>query len=421
MLGRLAKLAKFRSDSKKTTFAAFVFVLALILLIESIMDYYFPIVVEGSLGSNSAVGLIFGVTNIVALVCDFVFPRIFKNRSWYFLLIMGLFFQIGFPFFTNASLVTHIGALFIIAAVFWNIYFEFLAFARSNFVTANCDREDYARNWAIISAVISLSFVTGPILGSALLRTPMVGRITILHSLQLVALFFIIFFLPHPKPKAPEKMKRKWAFKFSVLREVGIIQTISRRISPILILGYLINSIGASIYMVGGLMGTKIFGGSGLDWIFVFLFEVASVTASFALSRVKIKHEKKLKSQILLLVGSFFLATLFVANGRPLWSAIAIFLCGLSVSFSWILNEAVYSDLSDRLRPNTLYISGMERMNDSLGYMTAPIIIGFLADRSGYLNGLATVGVACFVACFLLILITPRKLKLPQKDLDKLA
>ena len=90
------------------------------------MSYYFPVILGNTLESNALVGVVMAASSIMGLVCDLIFPQLFKRKSWKFLLITGIILGISFPITTNLGRHFTAFIIFVLASVLWGIYFEFI-------------------------------------------------------------------------------------------------------------------------------------------------------------------------------------------------------------------------------------------------------------------------------------------------------
>jgi MFS family permease len=61
---------------------------------------------------------------------------------------------------------------------------------------------------------------------------------------------------------------------------------------------------------------------------------------------------------------------------------------------------------------------GLSQASYSIAYIFAPSIMGFVADRVGYNSTFAIIGLFTAVAAAILLIITPKKLRLPQKEIN---
>lgn len=413
--------------TRKTVFAMYCLSLGFILIMEASMGYYFPIVLDKTFNSNLLTGAVIGFANLAALLCDFLIPELFKKRSWKFLLLAAVLIQIGYPTFIQAGLAFNITFFLIMAALFWNVYFEFLAFSRQNFIITNEKPEDYSRDWSLISVVISFTAIIGPIIGSQLASADLANSswiLAVIESLAVVSVLLLLFITPQKEDQQAQETQltsvhhrhRRW----SILKEFRLWEVLGTRILPVLFLGILVTINGAAIVTVGGLLGEQLLGQQKLDWLLVFMTSVPAIFVSMFLARVRIQHFKKLLSQISMVISGLSLILLPFVKDYPV-VVIALFFCSsLFSAIAWIFNEAVYSDLSRRSGEEKLYINSMERINDSVGFLIGPILIGFLADRVGYFTAFEILGAITIVVAFILILVTPHKIIIPHQELEDL-
>jgi MFS family permease len=416
-MNKIIKFLKPGSDlSRKDLFLLYILTLGFLGLVEGVMSYYFPIQLERTFGTNLSAGLVIGLVNIVALICDFLIPELFKKRSWKFLLLVSVFFQMGYPGFTQLSVIFGFSSLLIVAAIFWNIYFEFMAFSRQSFIISIEKKDDYSRDWSIIAVIMGVTSIIGPILGSYVVTNSKEGGVLILAVLQWLALLSVITLtFIAPVADIPGKLQHHRHIKWSILKEFKIWEILGHRILPVILLGSMLTIISSAVSTVGGLMGEQMMGGDSSGWILLVIFNIPLIFVSLILSRIRVKKFKKKISQICLGFSGIFLFFLPFIKDNNWGVIICFFLASIFISISWILNEAEFSELSRRSGENKLYINSMERINDSLGFMLGPILIGFLADKLGYYIAFEIIGLLTIMIAIILFLITPKRILMPHK------
>jgi MFS family permease len=382
------------------------------------MAYYFPIVLNENLNSNLLTGLLIGGANLAALACDFLIPKYFKKYSWRFLIITAILIQMLYPLNVHIGIFFSFSFTFIIAAIFWNVYFEFFAFARHNYIITNEKKENYSKAWGIITIFVNVAGVMGPILGSYLLNLQLFNRQILVSSIQVFVLILtgLLIFLS-PKNSITQELK---PMKTNFLKEINIYKVIYTKIFPVVLLGMMVSMISSSVLTVGGLLGEQMFGAQKLDWLIIFIFSIPSILVSFILIKLKIQRRKKRISQILLFIAAISLISMYFFQSYPIVILILFFLCSTGISAGWILNESVFSELSKRSDGNALYTNGLERIDDSLGFLIGPILIGLLSDRFGYFSAFTILGILSLVLAIFLIVITPRKLRMPKREIKKI-
>lgn len=421
MVVSLVKTLKLEDKiSGKKLFVFYLFALGALLMVEGVMAYYFPVQLEKAFGSNLQAGLVISLANIVALTCDFLIPELFKKRTWKFLILTAVLVQILFPTFTQLSIILTFPVLLIVAAVFWNIYYEFMAFSRHNFIISHEKKEDFAKDWGLISIVSGFTSIVGPIIGSKILDAGIVESSVTLFAIEFVALVAIFMLVSVAPEKIQEhKLEHHAKIRWNILREFKIWEILGRRVLPVILMGVMIAMQYSAVSTVGGLLGEEILGEQHLDWLLIFMFNVPGILVALLLARIQVPRFKKLLSQIsLILSGLSFIALPFISDNVPLVIA-SFFVSSIFSSLAWIFNEAVYSDLSRRADEEKLYINSMERLNDSIGFLIGPTLIGLLSDQLGYFVGFQIIGAICIVFGIILILVTPKKILIPHAKIDE--
>jgi MFS family permease len=408
-----------RIRSKISIVLIFTLPLFFIFLADSILSYIFPIVVEQKLNSNLLMGIVMSASSVIGVVCDLSFAQLLKERTWKFQLISGIIVAVSFPIILHISELVAAFALFLLASMLWGIYYELLLFAQQEFIVTEEKTKSYSRDWGIVFGTIQLTWITGPIIGSLLLQQISVARTVIVITLQVIALIFtfiLIFFTPYHHKVQLTKSKIKSVF--NLFRELGYWKILSRAILPVLIMGIMTEIIEATFWTIGGLFGREVTGSDGFDWIIFTAFSVPLIIGSMILARLDIHHHKKLLSQLALLVCGVLLAMVYFSKSSTGLLLIIVAVSSLFFAFASPLNEAVYSDLIGRIGGDKqLHLLGLAKANSSVAYIITPIIVGFLADRTGYHSTFALVGVFAIVISVVLLVISPRKIHLPEREI----
>lgn len=405
----------------KKLFVFYLFVLTLILLVEGIMSYYFPIVLDLAFDSTLVVGAIISFANIIAASLDFLIPEVFKKRTWRFLLLMAVIFQTLFPTLVQIGIFTNFSILLVLAAVFWNIYYEFMAFSRQNFLVLNEKKEDYSRDWGLFALVNGFTSIIGPIIGSRLLNISFIEGSVTIGALQLFAVISVLLLIStSPVKQSSEKLEINKKIKLNLLKEFKVWEVLGKRVLPAIIMGTTLAMQFSAIATVGGILGEQLLGEQKLDWLLMFMFYVPSVLVSLFLSRIRVPRFKKLASQIALIGAGGILITLPFVYESTFLVITVFFISSIFSSTAWIFNEAVYSDLSRRSGDQKLYINSIERLNDSVGFFIGPLLIGFLSDQLGFFVGFQIIGALCLLVGVILLMVTPKKLLIPHQELAEI-
>jgi len=301
----------------------------------------------------------------------------------------------------------------------WGIYYEFLSFSQQSFVISTENRESFSKDWGLVSIIIGVGSLVGPIVGSLLVHEELVNSATIIVALDFMAIIFAILLIySEKKGKKIEVIEEE--LKMSISKELIYWFVLVKRIWPPIVVGLAMTFISATFWTIGPLFGEKLLGDAGLDWLVVVIFILPTVPGAIILSKLKIIQHKKVISEVGLLLAGISMACIFLVQNNIVFVLFLILLLGLFLSFTWPLNEAVYSDITDRAGTNKLHITAITRANTSIGYVIGPLLAGLLADKTDYYIAFSIVGLAVVVISAILIVFTPKKLKLPQKTLLEL-
>ncbi len=94
-----------------------------------------------------------------------------------------------------------------------------------------------------------------------------------------------------------------------------------------------------------------------------------------------------------------------------------VFVSSLMLSLSYPLIEAVYSDIVARMGRERKHLLGLSLSMVSIAYIFGPVLSGLITSRVGERLTFVVVGAILVVISLLLLATTPRKLKLPQKEI----
>lgn len=397
---------------------AFLLPITLFRLFDSVLSYIFPIILEEHVSSNLIIGVIMALSSLIGLICDFLLPQILHNKSWRFFLIVGVVTALTFPIAVLLGDIFGLISIFVIAVVIWGVYYEFLLFSEQNYVVSEFEKEEYSRIWGVIGIIIDAVGIVAPILGSLILVFGNYSYSFISIFIQIIALFFALLLLKKDPHMREERAKSKVREYVSFLKEFRYWKELTKKIVPLLVMAFLLELISATFWVFGGLFGRELIGVPGLDWVVLVVSIVPTLIGSIIISKSGIQRRKKFYSQVSLLLGGLALVPFVFLNGNVTLSLLTIFLSSFLLSFSWPLNDAVYSDLQKRLDTKGIHLMGLSNAGYSVAYIIAPILMGFLSDLVGFQNAFSIVGVILAISALLLLLLTPRKLRMPHSKLD---
>jgi MFS family permease len=407
----------------KTNFsllAVFLMPVFFIYLADSTMSYLFPVVTETRLASNTLVGIVMAFSSFIGLLCDLIFPQIFRNKSWKFFIFMQLILA---PFF---SVFTYIGArtaslpFFLIAAAFWGIYFECLWFSLQKFVMTNERKENYSRTWSTIYSLIFIAKVIGPILGAYLIDISIEHAALNLVPFSILAFAILIIIVSINSPKKTKHVEIQPTYHPSLKDELNFWKLLLPTIFPIFLSTIVIMSFDAAIWTFGALFGESLFNDfKGLEASILIFYNISGLLANVWVSKLQIKANKKKLTNSFIFLGGLVLGSVVLFRGSNVSTLIIVSVASFVISLAFPLNDSVFSDLGNRLKKESIHLIAISRFTCSLAYILVPLGLGFIADSSDYYTAYSLLGLTIAFAGAILLLITPKKLRLNQKRIHQ--
>lgn len=407
----------FLKKTTPNTLLLFLVPFFLILLGDGILTYIFPIALEGHVNSNFITGLILSLSSVIGILCDFFIPLIFSKYTWRFQLIAGILLAITFPIATALGDMYSIVWLFIIASLLWGIYFEFLMFAQQGFIVAEEKPADYSHDWGIIEFLTDLVEIVGPIIGALLLIRGIFAYTSVTIFVEVIALILAILLVISRRSFPAQRPKSNLKEYVGFFKELKYWNILSKKVYIILIMAIIVEIVFAAFQTFAGLYGQQIINNPSWDWLILGFSTIPTLLGTLVISKLNISKGKKRLSQLAIILGGLVLSSLFLFNGKLIPILVIVFISNLIFSVCWPLDDAIFSDLQKRLKEKNLHMIGLSQASYSIAYIITPTITGFLADRVGYNNTFAIIGGVSAILGIILVLVTPRKLRLPQKEL----
>ena len=161
-------------------------------------------------------------------------------------------------------------------------------------------------------------------------------------------------------------------------------------------------------------LSTRNFWGS----LFLPLYTLPSLFMGIVIARWGIVSGKKRLSEKFLLFSGLFLVLLGVSSSIFL-QLFFVFISSILLSAAFPLVDAVYSDIVARMGRERRHLIGLSRSTISIAYIVGPILAGFIANAVGASLTFSVVGFFAFLVSVILLLTTPKKLRLPQVEIHE--
>lgn len=396
--------------SRVTSFSLILF---FIFLADAILSYWVPNFIEDTFQSSFVMGLIMGFSSLMGLLADLILPQIIKASSIRKMILLGVFSSLIFSGVLMTATYLPILLIFLLAMAVWGIYYEFLGFASQLFVSDYVPLRLHSSVWAILGVFKNLAYFLGPLLAAWLLargdRNPLFMAIVF----ALLSLSFILVSKKSHKTQGRVNIK-----KINILSELGHWKTLLRHVWPVVIMSLTIGFIDAAFWTSGAVLSETLARENFLGSLILPAYSLPSLIAGFAVAKMGVYKRKKKKALVLMLAAGFTLSIINVF-GNTLWLLTMVLMTSSLLSFSFPLIEGVYSDIIARMGRERQHLIGLSNSTFSIAYIIGPILAGFISQNYGEKITFSLIGMGTFAVAVILLWLTPKKLKLPQKELQK--
>lgn len=380
------------------------------------MSYVSPIFIESQVNSAFIMGLIFSFSSVVGIICDVLFPKLFTNQPHYFFLKATLLSAVIFPLvyllFPNHILT------FLIAMGVWGVYYELNLFSSFHFVHTYTDITNHSKTWNIISAIQSSAYAIAPIVAVELLTFGFTINFLFVCFLLGIAVILALLFRKKIVKKDVEislhkPQKKSWTTEFKIWH------ILLPKVWHLLLLQIALTAIDAGFWTIGTLLSQEMSMQHKFGGFLITAYIAPAILVGFIFGKITIiSHKKKLALITSAIAGGLFATYYFLESVLLLIgiTAIASIFTGIAVPQL----RAVFEDYISRLKDKNNEMIGLQGSSSSLAYVIGPIIATFLASVTGYKSAFSILGVILAVIALGLLFIIPKKIKMPQSELEAL-
>jgi MFS family permease len=388
-------------------------ILFFIFLGDAILSYWVPNFLQESLnGSSLVMGLVFSFSSIVGLVTDLVFPSLLKSFTVKRLVLCaGL---LGVAFLGMLMVGTKLPNIwvFLIAMSIWGIFYEFLGFGSQQFIADSVPLKLRASGWAILGTFKNLAFFFGPIIAGWLLLS---GK----YVLAGVTGFFMIsgitiLTLVSKKHERPISIQIS---EVNLWRELDHWRVLFVHVWPIIILSIFIGLIDATFWTTGAVWMKTLSEESVWGNFLLPVYQMPALFMGFVVAKWGIYKGKKKMAMKFLALSSIFLILLVFNLPIPIY-ILCIFMSSLMLGVAYPLIDATYSDIVARMGRERKHLVGLSNSTSTIAYIIGPVVAGYSSGIVGSKATFAMVGAATLVVSVILFFVTPKKLKLPESEIE---
>ncbi len=409
------KTAPLLTPLAKRIFHITVFI-TLVVLGEASLAYFVPNHIMNTFNNSALMGLIIATSSMVGLIADLTIPQLLPKLSVKRALSFTVFFQIMFAASLAVTMFIPSIPVFILAMGFWGIYFEFLSFTGKIFVATKVPRSHHSVAWANILFGRSLSYITGPIIISILLLG---GEWPVLRAILglVFGIQVLLLFLP-PKTTPTEEIIEQPKEPPQIKKELGYWKTLLKTAWPAVSLVFLFGLLDASFWTIGAVLSEKLYATFELAYLIIPAYIFPAMLSNLALMKLAITSYKEKLGALFLILGASSAVIFGLQEPGP---TLLLFSFGIGFfnSLAFNLAEATFSDLAERIGVHKQHMIGLSSSIYSLAFVIGPILAGALAFKFHEQLAFSIIGGIGMGISLLVLLLTPKRLLLPQKEIQK--
>jgi MFS family permease len=204
----------------------------------------------------------------------------------------------------------------------------------------------------------------------------------------------------------------------SILHELKIWGVLSSRVWHLFLFVFMLSLVDATFWSVGAVLSEEL-QNSGEHGLLLVLYGLPTLFLGFLAGRAAQPFGKKRAAFLLSAVGGIVLTMVGLVDNENLL-LVLVFIASCFFAISWPEIYAVFEDYVVRLGKTGNDFIGLQSSIVGLSYVIGPIFAGVIASVVGHQATFAVVGVMLTLTSLLVLVITPRKIKMPQAQLKEL-
>ncbi len=391
---------------------AFLVILFFVLLSDAVLSDWVPGYLQNTLGSPLAMGLMMALSSVVGFVMDLIFPQLLRSSGVRKLAGGALLGALIFLLSMLSSTWWSYAIILAMGMAAWGIYYELDSFMTQQFVAGVAPTHERSSVWGVVGGVRNAAYFLGPIVGG---YVAFYGDRAVVIGAMGVLIFAYLLFLFVRLPRDHEISHHDSSI--NIAEEVGHWYRLGLRVWPILLTSFVVGLIDATFWTTGTVLTDRLAQESSYGGMFLSAYMFPFLFAGLLVARWGVDVGKKKWAARFLLLGALSLMTVGFIDS-VLLILVAVGVAGLFIAMAFPLIDSVYTDLVARARKGRKHIIGMSSATFSLAYVIGPIISGYVTGRLGEEMTFTSVGGIVAIVAVYLMWATPKKLKLPQDEIQ---
>lgn len=393
----------------------FSLVIFFVTLADAIMSYMVPLTIEATLKDAALVGLILSCSSFFGIFINLLVVDKMSHKGFKFFLSKVFLFALIFPLiylvFPRDIIV------FLISMLIWSVYYEFIGYSKYSFVDKFVHIKEHTNAWGTLVTFSSLAYMLGPGIAAFLLYK--FAYLPFFAAIGLVAISLFVYLI-FEKSLLRKRSDRNvpTVDKRNIFKKLGLIKTLFKRLWMLVLFTTVIILMDVMMWTVGVLYTMKLRETSFLgDWLLV-IYGLPALFVGLVTENLKLEMGKKKIAFISASIAG--LCVFFMGLNSNIYSTLVfVFLMSTFFGISIILIDATFQDYVSRVNVVENDIVSLLQFSHNLAYSVGPVLLGLSAKYLGYSNTFKVVGVLVILVSILTFAVTPRKIKMPQKEIRR--
>jgi MFS family permease len=386
-------------------------ILFFIFLGDAVLSFWAPNLIQDSLKNSAVMGLVISFSSVVGLGMDLILPQILKGVTVRRLVLGAIILGLGFTAFLVGGVYKPLILIFLGGMAVWGVYYELLGFASQQFVADTVPLRQRAGAWGILRIFRDLAYFLGPLLAGWVVLKGEIMPAVIASFFVVIA--FVILLLSQKKHDRVVDINIK---EVNLIREIEHWAVLFKYVWPVVLLSLVLGLIDSVFWTTGAVWTEHLAKTSFWGGMFLPFYTLPALFTGFIVARLGIYQGKKRLAMKFLLLAGIFLAALGISEAIP-WQLAMVFVSSLLLAIVYPLIDGVYTDITARMGRERKHMIGLSNSTASLAYIIGPALAGITASLVGERTTFVITGVITVLVSIILLLTTPRKLRLPQTEI----
>lgn len=381
-------------------------------IFDGIMAYLTPLIIIQAGYSKTEMGFIIASSSMAGAVFDFILST-FMHRTNFRRIFLAMFgFALAFPIFLFFSQMI---GFYILAMVFWGIYWDLMNFGSYDFVGKYTPPQEHSSSFGIIDIFRMLGGIVAPIL-AGLVIAERVGWPGFVLAIIFLGISFSFYFvlLKSVKGRAQNvEFKRKRSVHIKILKELMIWERVGKLVMPFLFFMLVINIYDAFFWTIGPIFSESLKDLHPFGGLFMTFYFLPSLITGWFVGRFTRRFGNRKVAIFSFLAGSLVLSIISV-SASPIFIVIVVLLSSSLSAMAWPSLKGMFADFISNDASVDGEIEGLADFSTNLGYIVGPILAGIAADRLGNSMSFTVLGIGSFFVALLLIRLVPKRVRVDK-------